>query len=237
MNIRNRKSSVINASVNAYRKRTSRSSATLQKRRKNESSQRNGQRILNAINNTKKVSLKKASPKKASPKKIQPKIMSLLKRLVSNGNTKNMIRNKVKTAKNMYNQNEKKKQQLLKKFRSGLRLENNEYKLLISLHKYNNDLPDDLKKYIVSQYPSKNIITDPIKIEELKHFKFRKYEITLFLPLYDECLKEYPYASIDQLTDCATVRLLQIRNNKNSIRRHSMSKRNPLKYKEKVVRL
>jgi hypothetical protein len=224
MNIRNRKSSVINASVNAYRKRTSRSSATLQKRRKNESSQRNGKRILNAINNTKKV----------SPKKIPPKIMSLLKRLVSNGNTKNMIRNKVKTAKNMYNQNEKKKQQLLKKFRSGLTLENNEYKLLISLHKYNNVLPDDLKKYIVSQYPSKNIITDPIKIEELKHFKIRKDEITKFLPLYDKCLKEYPYASDEQIINCATVRLLQKRNNKNS---HSMSKRNPLTYKEKVVLL
>ena len=227
MNISNKKSNLINASVNTYRKRTSRSRTTLQKRRKNESSQRNGKRILNAISNTKKV----------SPKKIQHKIMALLKRLVSNGNTKSMIRNKVKTAKNMYNQNEKKKQQLLKKFRSGLTLENNKYKLLISLHKYNNDLPDDLKKYIVSQYPSKNIITDPIKIEELKHFKFKKDETGLFMVLYDECLKEYPYASNDQIIDCATVRLLQIRNNKNSIRRHSMSKRNPLKYKEKVVLL
>jgi hypothetical protein len=205
MNISNKKSSLINASVNTYRKRTSRSRTTLQKRRKNESSQRNGKRILNAISNTKKV----------SPKKIQHKIMALLKRLVSNGNTKSMIRGKVKTAKNMYNQNEKKKQQLLKKFRSRLTLENNEYKLLISLHKYNNDLPDDLKKYIVSQYPSKNIITDPIKIEETG----------LFMGLYDECLKEYPYASNDQIIDCATVRLLQIRNNKNSIRRHSMSKK------------
>lgn len=164
VNIRNRKNSSKNSLRNLGRNKTH---ATLKERRTFEEERRKQERINENMpfieENTHKT-IKTPVPKK---------IMALLKRLVFKENTKSLIRKKVETAKNIYKQNEKKKIKLLKKFRSGIQLNTNEFELLIKLHKYNNDMPYDLKVFIEQQKkktPSKSKVHQPYELKYLTHF-------------------------------------------------------------------
>jgi len=159
ISIINRKNSNKNRIRNLGRNKTH---ATLKERRSQEKKKLEDN--INFIEKNTDKTLKTPVPKK---------IMSLLKRVVSKGNTKSLIHKKVETAKNMYNQNEKKKKQLLKKFRSGIELNRNELFLLINLHKYDNELPYDLKVFIDQQKkktPSKSKVIGPYELKYLTQF-------------------------------------------------------------------
>ena len=172
VNIRNRKNNSKNRLHNLGRNKTH---ATLKERRNYEQ-----KRKLEQEKNNEAIQFIEENTPKPLKTPIPKKIMKLLKRLVTKGNTKENIYGKVAIARNIYNQNEKKKKQLLKKFRSGIQLNTNEFELLIKLHKYDNELPYDIKVIIEEQQKyskkqknktlSKSKVNGPYEIKYLTDF-------------------------------------------------------------------